>query len=127
MMTEPYGANDMMRAWAKNTGSRFMPHASCVNWLSKGRCVCSGICPEGTRKHEWLDHLSGWKGKNGQKFLLIQPYWITDLKDLSDTCDRHKLRAELYGGWYGYGTVCIKLTRIADEPQMGEDKCKPKL
>jgi hypothetical protein len=37
----PYGANDKLPEWVAARGVRYVPHAHCLHWISKGRCGVS--------------------------------------------------------------------------------------
>jgi hypothetical protein len=106
----PYGANDKLPKWAAERGVRYVQHASCLHWVSKGRCGV-GVCIDGhlSRGRDWMDHISGWIGKDG-RLLLCQPYHFDNLKSLLDACREFNLEATLNGaGWYGHGTIAIEL------------------
>jgi hypothetical protein len=108
MAPAPYGANDKLGDWAKGRGLRYVPHAHCLHWASKGRCGV-GLCVDGHMSRQWMDHVSGWT-KAGERILLCQPYWFDDFASLVEACEKFNLVAEVHGdGWYGHGTVAIEL------------------
>lgn len=125
----PYGANAATWTWASRHKLRFTEHARCLHWAATGRCVRTGrrdpeaICLDGNSSRQWMDHVSGWLGPNGERLLLCQPYWLTDIVSLVAACEQFNLKAEVHGnGWYGHGTVAIELT-----PQLLARGPRPKL
>jgi hypothetical protein len=106
---EPYGANAATWAWAKARKLRYADRAHCLHWVAKGRCGVA-LCMDSHLSRNWMDHVSGWRGENGERLLLCQPYDFSDVETLTAACDKFGLRATVYGwGWYGNGTVAIEL------------------
>jgi len=59
-----------------------------------------------------MDHVSAWKGDDGKRLLLCQPYQfgLGDCQTLIDACAKFNLKAYIAGrGWYGFGTIAIEL------------------
>jgi hypothetical protein len=116
-MTElPYGANAQMHRWMAEQGLDFAPRAHCLHWLAKGRCGMA-VCRMSDGNRDYLDHVSGWIGKDGERLLISQPYDITAFRQLADDCSALGVKAVITGtGWYGHGTVCVWF-RKHDDPR----------
>ncbi len=111
MRKRPYGANEAMDKWVEQYGWKYSPRASCLHWISKGRCN-HGCCCENVNTYKWMDHTSGWT-KDGVRLLLCQPYGISEPDTLVQACKEIGLAAAVHGsGWYGHGTVAIELRKM---------------
>jgi|SRR5215831_5225188 len=117
----PYGATradkdrdkqERLIAWAEAYKVRYSDRGQCLHWIATGRCSV-GLCMEGrSNKHTWMDHVTGWVRDGKPAFLIAQPYHISphDCADLAQVSRDWDLDFDITGaGWYGHGTVMIKL------------------
>lgn len=116
-LARPYGANERMEKWATLNGYRFSPSARCLHWISKGRCGV-GLCRDGHGSRQWMDHVSGWT-KDGERMLLSQPYWLSEITSLLKACIEFNLEVSIHGnGWYGHGTIAIEFRKKPDDREL---------
>lgn len=111
--TEAAAERSRMERWASSRGLRRVSRAWCLHWVGRGRCAVR-CCEENHGQHNWMDHTTGWRAKDGKHLLLCQPYQLgaRDLRDMAQAAERFDLHIEIHGnGWYGNGTIAIELTR----------------
>jgi hypothetical protein len=105
----PYGANQNTDRWMTIRNLRYRPLGRCLHWVSRGRCGVR-LCNEGHGSYQWMDHVSGWLDKDGERMLLCQPYHLSEIRSLVEACEKFDLRADIHGtGWYGHGSFAIEL------------------
>jgi hypothetical protein len=119
-----YGENEKTLKWTKAKGLRYSRNGHCLHWLSKGRCN-AGVCHEGLGSRNWMDHVTGWIDKDGNRLLLCQPsmgFGGEGLQSLLDAANVFNLDMRITGeGWYGFGTIAIELTPVAAKAKEKEN------
>ena len=105
--------DDARKKWALERELRPSKSACrCLHWIVDGRCNVT-YCRANRSVYTWMDHVSAWTGKDGQRILVCQPYHIAsaELESILTACSQFSLEAEIRSdGFYGHGSVCIELT-----------------
>jgi hypothetical protein len=121
----PYGAHESGQVytdWLAERGLHYVPNALCLHWISEGRCP-EGSCRRNRDSYAWCDHMSGYKDKDGNRFLICQPYILDEegCRQIFEVANEFDLDVMLHGaGWYRNGTVYIEFEPRAQQKARGE-------